>query len=214
MENSALLERIALDKIQSIWKILTTVSQKDLRPDPECVGYIEDFFKQIVSASITDSAINTPAGTGPSTNEENSLGDLNPCTFKYIPMTCMKVTDDPIRLDDLLLKEKEFLEMPFYSVVLIFHEQFELLFKSRIEWTVAYSKQLKDDSESAQRENDKVRVPENASVRMRFPWEKIVTTTDEKVLKIIDSCKLSKLAEISLIKQDLDKLCKDAKNSN
>ena len=198
LENSALLERIALDKIQSIWKILTTVSQKDLRPDPECVGYIEDFFKQIVSASITDSAINTPAGTGPSTNEENSLGDLNPCTFKYIPMTCMKVTDDPIRLDDLLLKEKEFLEMPFYSVVLIFHEQFEALFDSRI----IIAKKIPDAKNDSKSESKR-------AVK-QFPCDKLNTN----ILKKIENIKLEKLNVISLKIRELNSLCNDSKKSN
>ena len=198
LENSALLERIALDKIQSIWKILTTVSQKDLRPDPECVGYIEDFFKQIVSASITDSAINTPAGTGPSTNEENSLGDLNPCTFKYIPMPCMKVTDDPIRLDDLLLKEKEFLEMPFYSVVLIFHEQFEALFDSRI----IIAKKIPDAKNDSKSESKR-------AVK-QFPCDKLNTN----ILKKIENIKLEKLNVISLKIRELNSLCNDSKKSN
>ena len=195
LENSALLERIALDKIQSIWKILTTVSQKDLRPDPVCVGYIEDFFKQIVSASITDSAINTPAGTGPSTNEGNSLG----CTFKYIPLPCMKLTDDPIRLDDLLLeKEEHFIGLPFYSVVLIFHEQFEVLFESRI----IIAKKIADamnDSKSASKRPEK-----------QFPCDKLNTN----ILKKIENIKLEKLNVISLKIRELNSLCNDSKKSN
>lgn len=210
-------DRPATSQTKTIWNNLTNVGtpRKNLdRPKSADVQQILEFFAHISNASITDSAIKTPAGTLSSEEQANSLKNPDRVTFQYdIMAPCIKFTGDPINLDDLLIGNK-FLDMPFYSVVLIFHEQFELLFKSRIEWTVAYSKQLKDDSESAQRENDIVRVRENASVRMRFPWEKIVTTTDEKVLKIIDSCKLSKLAEISLIKQDLDKLCKDAKNSN
>jgi len=190
-------DRIPLDKIQSIWKILTTVSQKDSRPDPVCVGYIEDFFTQIVSASITDSAINTLAGTGPSTNEGNSLGDLNRCTFKYIPLPCMKLTDDPIRLDDLL-KEKEFLEMPFYSVVLIFHEQFQVLFDSRINLAKKIP-DAKNDSKS-----------ESKRAELHFACDKLNT----EILKKIETIKLEKLIVISLKIWELNSLCNDSKKSN
>lgn len=197
LENSDHLKSIDLDKIKSIWKILTTVSQKDSRPNPLDVGYIDDFFTQIVLASITDSAIEAPAGTGSSTNEGNSLGDLNRCTFKYIPMPCMKLTDDPIRLDDLL-KEKEFLEMPFYSVVLIFHEQFEALFDSRI----IIAKKIpdaKNDSKSESKRAEK-----------QFPCDKLNTN----ILKKIENIKLEKLNVISLKIRELNSLCNDSKKSN
>jgi GTPase-associated protein 1, N-terminal domain type 2 len=189
-------DRIPLDKIQSIWKILTTVSQKDSRPNPECVGYIEDFFTQIVSASITDSAIKTPAGTLSPKEQANSLKNPDRCTFQYnIKAPCNNFTGDPINLDDLL-KGNEFLKMPFYSVVLIFHEQFELLFDSRINIAKKIA-EAKNDSKSERAEK-------------HFPCDKLNT----EILKKIETIKLEKLIVISLKIRELNLLCNDSKKSN
>ena len=110
----------------------------------------------------------------------------------------MKVTDDPIRLDDLLLKEKEFLEMPFYSVVLIFHEQFEALFDSRI----IIAKKIPDAKNDSKSESKR-------AVK-QFPCDKLNTN----ILKKIENIKLEKLNVISLKIRELNSLCNDSKKSN
>ena len=198
------LDRSGLEGIKktTIWNNLTKLGTpgKNLnRPKNIDVEEIVEFFNTITNASITDSAINTPAGTGPPTNEWNSLGDLNRCTFKYIPIPCIKLTDDPIRLDDLLLeKEEHFIGLPFYSVVLIFHEQFEALFDSRI----IIAKKIpdaKNDSKSESKRAEK-----------QFPCDKLNTD----ILKEIEKIKLRKLNVISVKIRDLNSLCNDAKKSN
>lgn len=199
LENS---DHSGLEQIEktTIWNNLTKLGTSGKKLDRPKTVYVEEivqFFNTITNASITDSAIEAPAGTGSSTNDRNSLGDLNRCTFKYIPMPCMKLTDDPIRLDDLLEK-KEFLEMPFYSVVLIFHEQFEVLFDSRI----IIAKKIADamnDSKSANKRPEK-----------QFPCDKLNTN----ILKKIENIKLEKLNVISLKIRELNSLCNDSKKSN
>ena len=129
---------------------------------------------------------------------DSHLKNPDRCTFQYnIKAPCIKFTGDPINLDDLL-KGNEFLEMPFYSVVLIFHEEFEVLFDSRINLAKKIP-DAKNDSKSESKRTEK-----------HFPCDKLNTD----ILKKIENIKLGKLNEISLKIVDLNSLCNDAKKSN
>ena len=208
LKNSDSTAQDNLDKFHITWVKLTNVGPDGPkttnldRPKRTDVQGIEDFFDHLSTATITDSVMET--------HEEKIFNGPDRCTLHYnIPVKCLKITGAPIKLDDLL-NGKSFIEMPFYSVVLIFHEQFEKLFDLRIQW--ARNKKSTHDLERQEKNKNKASPPENTRVGEEFPWYKLFTDTDSKALAVIDKCNLLKLINVSEKIRELDQLCNGTKN--
>jgi hypothetical protein len=204
-------------EMNSAWKLLTKVGPE--RPDAQVVYSIEKFM-DVSQAMIQDYAIGVmPSGPSDpkkinavveeafSRLKENASRDR--CALKCGSINWLPIVGE-ITLDSRLNLEKSFQEMPFYSIVLVFHQQFDNWIAQRKRFVTLYDSELSKAFENLKTAGDTIAMEKCMKIRNDFPWEKIYTPLDKEIAAL-QTCPISQVASIAVSAQDLINSCETAK---
>jgi GTPase-associated protein 1, N-terminal domain type 2 len=204
-------------EMNNAWKLLTKVGPE--RPDAQVVHSIEKFIN-VTPAMIQDYAIGVmPSGPSDpkkmnaiveeasSRLKENASKDR--CTLKCGTISWLPIVGE-ISLDSRLNLEKSFQEMPFYSIVLVFHQPFDNWIAQRKRFVTLYDSELSKAFEKSKTAGDTIAMENIMKIRDDFPWEKIYTPLDSEIAAL-EACPIPQVASIAVSAQDLIKSCEAAK---
>ncbi len=203
--------------MKTAWRLLTKVGPE--RPDAQVVHSIEKFI-DVTPAMIQDSAIGVmPSGPSDpkkmkaiveeasSRLKENASRDR--CTLKCGTISWLPIVGE-ITLDSRLNLEKSFQEMPFYSIVLVFHQPFDNWIAQRKGFVALYDSELSKAFEKSKMDGDTIAMDKYMKIRDDFPWEKIYTPLDTEIAAL-QTCPIPQVASIAKSAQDLINSCEAAK---
>jgi hypothetical protein len=139
--------------------------------------------------------------------KENASKDR--CTLKCGTISWLPIVGE-ISLDSRLNLEKSFQEMPFYSIVLVFHQPFDNWITQRKRFVTLYDSELSKAFEKSKTAGDTIAMENNMKIRDDFPWEKIYTPLDSEIAAL-KACQIPKVASIAVNAQDLINSCEAAK---
>ena len=205
-------------EMNNAWKILTKVGPE--RPDAQVVHSIEKFM-DVTPAMIQDYAIGVMP-SGPSDQKkmnaivkeassrlkENASRDR--CTLQCGTISWLPIVGE-ITLDSRLNLEKSFQEMPFYSIVLVFHQPFDNWIAQRKRFVSLYDSELSKAFENLKTAGDTIAMEKCMKIRNDFPWEKIYIPLDREIAAL-KACPIPKVASIAVSAQDLINSCEAAKS--
>lgn len=217
MESSEPKTKDSSTEMNNAWKILTKVGLE--RPDAQVVHSIEKFM-DVTLAMIQDYAIGVMP-SGPSDQKkmnaivkeassrlkENASRDR--CTLQCGTISWLPIVGE-ITLDSQLNLEKSFQEMPFYSIVLVFHQPFDNWIAQRKRFVSLYDSELSKAFENFKTAGDTIAMEKCMKIRNDFPWEKIYTPLDREIAAL-KACPIPQVASIAVSAQDLIKSCEAAK---
>jgi hypothetical protein len=205
-------------EMNNAWKLLTKVGPE--RPDAQVVHSIEKFM-DVTPAMIQDYAIGVmPSGPSDpkkmnaiveeasSRLKENASKDR--CTLKCGTISWLPIVGE-ITLDSRLNLETFFQEMPFYSIVLVFHQPFDNWIAQRKRFVALYDSELSKAFEKSKTAGDTIAMDKYMKMRDDFPWEKIYTPLDREIAAL-KACPIPKVASIAVSAQDLINSCETAKS--
>jgi len=203
--------------MKTAWRLLTKVGPE--RPDAQVVHSIEKFI-DLTPALIQDYAIGImPSGPSDpkkmkaiveeasSRLKENASRDR--CTLKCGTISWLPIVGE-ISLDSRLNLEKSFQEMPFYSIVLVFHQPFDNWITQRKRFVTLYDSELSKAFEKSKTAGDTIAMENNMKIRDDFPWEKIYTPLDSEIAAL-QTCPIPQVASLAKSAQDLINSCEAAK---
>ena len=203
--------------MKTAWKLLTKVGPE--RPDEQVVHSIEQFM-DVTPAMIQDYAIGImPSGPSDpkkmkaiveeasSRLKENASRDR--CTLKCGTISWLPIIGE-ISLDSRLNLEKSFQEMPFYSIVMVFHQPFDNWIVQRKRFVALYDSELSKAFEKSKTDGDTIAMDKYMKIRDDFPWEKIYTPLDKEIAAL-QTCPIPQVASIAVSAQDLINSCETAK---
>ena len=203
--------------MKTAWRLLTKVGPE--RPDAQVVHSIEKFI-DVTPAMIQDSAIGVmPSGPSDpkkmkaiveeasSRLKENASRDR--CTLKCGTISWLPIVGE-IMLDSRLNLEKSFQEMPFYSIMLVFHQQFDDWIAQRKSFVTLYDSELSKAFEKSKTAGDTIAMEKCMKIRNDFPWEKIYRPLDKEIAAL-QTCPIPQVASIAVRAQDLINSCDAAK---
>ena len=205
-------------EMNNAWKILTKVGPE--RPDAQVVHSIEKFM-DVTPAMIQDYAIGVMP-SGPSDQKkmnaivkeassrlkENASRDR--CTLQCGTISWLPIVGE-ITLDSQLNLERSFQEMPFYSIVLVFHQPFDNWIAQRKRFVSLYDSELSKAFENLKTAGDTIAMEKCMKIRNDFPWEKIYIPLDREIAAL-KACPIPKVASIAVSAQDLINSCEAAKS--
>lgn len=174
--------------MEQAWSLLKKVGNE--RPDPIIVKSIEHFFDALQD-SIQDTAIPQIL---PDASDEVKSGAffeesairlkeaniINRCSFKNPPLILLKNTAAS-PLDSAENLEHSFLEMPFYSIVMVFHKPFGAWLTQRKQFVNSYDTLLKKSDLKMTKSGESVEIQRIDKIRKSFPWEKIPMPIDTEI---------------------------------
>lgn len=203
--------------MKTAWKLLTKVGPE--RPDAQVVHSIEKFI-DVTPAMIQDYAIGVmPSGPSDpkkmnaiieeafSRLKENASRDR--CTLQCGTISWLQIVGE-ITLDSRLNLEKSFQEMPFYSIVLVFHQPFDNWIAQRKRFVALYDSELSKAFEKSKTAGDTIAMDKYKKIRDDFPWEKIYTPLDKEIAAL-QTCLIPQVASVAKSAQDLINSCEAAK---
>ena len=204
-------------EMNNAWKILTKVGPE--RPDAQVVHSIEKFM-DVSQAMIQDYAIGVMP-SGPSDQKkmnaivkeassrlkENASRDR--CTLQCGTISWLPIVGE-ITLDSQLNLEKSFQEMPFYSIVLVFHQPFDNWIAQRKRFVALYDSELSKAFENLKTAGDTIAMGKCMKIRNDFPWEKIYAPLDKEIAAL-KTCPIHQVASVAKSAQDLINSCEAAK---
>ena len=218
MESAEPKTKDSSTEMNNAWKILTKVGPE--RPDAQVVHSIEKFM-DVTLAMIQDYAIGVMP-SGPSDQKkmnaivkeassrlkENASRDR--CTLQCGTISWLPIVGE-ITLDSQLNLERSFQEMPFYSIVLVFHQPFDNWIAQRKRFVALYDSELSKAFENLKTAGDTIAMEKCMKIRNDFPWEKIYTPLDREIAAL-QTCSIPKVASIAVSAQDLINSCEAAKS--
>ena len=181
------------------------------RPDQKIVKSIEQFFGAIHD-SIQDTVIpqilpdasdkaKTELFFKESVSRMKETGKEIRCSLNISPLVLLKNTSS-ISLDSAENLEHYFLEMPFYSIVLVFHKQFEDWIARRERFVDLYKLRMEKSAES-------VKMQKIDNARKLFPWKKIPMPIDTEIAAL-KGCQIPRVNSLAESAQRLIDQCNSA----
>ncbi len=203
--------------MNNAWKLLTKVGPE--RPDAQVVHSIEKFI-DVTPAMIQDYAIGVmPSGpsdpkkmndiVGEAFNRLKENASRDRSTLKCGTISWLPIVGE-IMLDSRLNLEKSFQEMPFYSIMLVFHQQFDDWIAQRKSFVTLYDSELSKAFEKSKTAGDTIAMEKCMKIRNDFPWEKIYRPLDKEIAAL-QTCPIPQVASIAVRAQDLINSCDAAK---
>ncbi len=218
MESAEPKTKDSSTEMNNAWKLLTKVGLE--RPDAQVVHSIEKFM-DVTPAMIQDYAIGVmPSGPSDpkkmnaiveeasSRLKENDSRDR--CTLQCGKISWLPIVGE-ITLDSRLNLEKSFQDMPFYSIVLVFHQPFDNWIVQRQRFVTLYDSELRKAFEKSKMAGNRIEMDKYIKIRDDFPWEKIYTPID-KDIAALQTCSIPQVASIAVSAQDLINSCEAAKS--
>ena len=203
--------------MKTAWRLLTKVGPE--RPDAQVVHSIEKFI-DVTPAMIQDYAIGVmPSGpsdpkkmndiVGEAFNRLKENASRDRSTLKCGTISWLPIVGE-IMLDSRLNLEKSFQEMPFYSIMLVFHQQFDDWIAQRKSFVTLYDSELSKAFEKSKTAGDTIAMEKCMKIRNDFPWEKIYRPLDKEIAAL-QTCPIPQVASIAVRAQDLINSCDAAK---